>query len=173
MMMHCKPGLALFVPLKEWELGDPQEVVLSFRNQLELFAQSQTQLTKSWQNNAVFVRYDEDNVALFAARVWSSALSSSSLMNLAKEQFGFSSAQRMNARPFAPIPFACSVSLSIAFLVRVDAAFFATMQRTEPPSAIAFANTGKLLSLTCSVRLIISIPNGYPACPNHSVPLLC
>ena len=66
-MMHCKPGLALFVPLKEWELGDPQEVVLSFRNQLELFAQGQTQLSESWQNNAVFVRYDEDNVALFAA----------------------------------------------------------------------------------------------------------
>ena len=67
-VMHGKPALALLVPLKERELGDPQEVVLSFRNQPQLTAQCQAQLAQHRQHHAVLVRHNQHHVALFAAQ---------------------------------------------------------------------------------------------------------
>ena len=63
----------------------------------------------------------------------------------------------MYARPFAPIPFACSVSLSIFFLVYAAALFFATIALTVPPSAIAFLNTIKSVLSAQSVMSLINI----------------
>ena len=78
--------------------------------------------------------------------------------NFAKEQVGFSSFQRMNASPFAPMPFAFSVSLSISFRVSMEAAFFATIARTLPPASSAERNTIKSTSLTVSDRSCNSMP---------------
>ena len=86
------------------------------------------------------------------------ASSSPSLRNFANEQLGASSCQRIYARPFAPIPFENSVSLSISFLVRTPAAFFATIALTLPPAAIAEENTENSVSFTISDRSCISIP---------------
>ena len=88
-----------------------------------------------------------------------SSWSSPSLRNLLNEQFGSSSAQRIYARPFAPMPFAYSVSLSIFFLEYAFAAFFATIAFTLPPSAIAFLNTTKSVLSAQSEISWISIPN--------------
>ena len=77
--------------------------------------------------------------------------------NFLNEQFG-SSAQRIYARPFAPMPFACSTSLSISFLVYVAAPPLTFIARTEPPASIADLNTTKSISLTVSVISCISMP---------------
>ena len=79
--------------------------------------------------------------------------------NFANEQVGFASFQRINARPFAPMPFAFSVSLSISFLVRVFAACFATIARTLPPASMAERNTTKSRSETKSEIFCNSMPN--------------
>ena len=50
---------------------------------------------------------------------------------------------RMNASPFAPMPFAFSVSLSISLRESVLAPPFATIARTLPPFATAPENTEK------------------------------
>ena len=85
--------------------------------------------------------------------------SSPSAINLPKEQLGATSTQRTYASPFAPIPLTYSVSLSISLRVSVEAAFLATIPRTEPPFSIAEEKTEKPLFLTSSEISVISIPN--------------
>ena len=87
-----------------------------------------------------------------------SSSSSPSFKNLLNEQVGASSAHLIYARPFAPIPFACSVSLSIFFLVYVEAAFLATIALTVPPVSTAFLNTTKSVFSAQAVISSISIP---------------
>ena len=56
------------------------------------------------------------------------------------------------------MPFACSTSLSISFLVYVAAPPLTFIARTEPPASIADLNTTKSISLTASVISCISMP---------------
>ena len=87
------------------------------------------------------------------------AVISSSLKNFANEHEGFSSTHLTYANPLAPIPLAISVSLSISFLVRTEAEFFATIALTLPPFLTASANTAKLQSFIVSDKSCISISN--------------
>ena len=88
----------------------------------------------------------------------STAFISSSVRNFANEELKVPSSFILtHARPFAPTPFAASVSLSISFLVRVLTAFLAVMHLTLPPASIAPVNTPKPHFATTSLRSVISI----------------
>ena len=82
---------------------------------------------------------------------------SASDMNFANEDAMPSWFMRTQARPFAPMPRTNSVNLSISFLVKTLATFFALIARTLPPPSTAPRNTPNSLSRTASVKSQISI----------------
>lgn len=70
----------------------------------------------------------------------------------------FSSVQRTQANPLAPMPRTNSVSLSTSLRVSTLTAFLAVKARTVPPPSRAEANTPKPQPLTASDKSTISMP---------------
>ena len=153
-MVHSQPFARLLVILKERELRNPEQIVLSLGNKVKLLCNRLTQSALLLLVSAI---------TRSTSPVLSSAFSvmpfiSSSLINFAKDDDIPSSVILIKARPFAPLPFAISVSLSISLRVRIEAAFSAFMALTEPPFSRAPLKTTNSVFLTISLKSISSMP---------------
>ena len=63
-VVHCVPVLGVLVPFEERELGDPQEVELALRNQIQLLCHFQTECSQYRQGHLVLICHNENHVAL-------------------------------------------------------------------------------------------------------------
>ena len=61
--------LGVFVPFEEGELCDPQEVELSFRDQIQFLCSFQTECAQNRECYLIFIGNNEYHVTLFAAQV--------------------------------------------------------------------------------------------------------
>ena len=62
--MHGVPVTRLLVPLKEREFGDPEEVELILRDNIELSRDDRAERTESRKDDLVLIGADEHHVSL-------------------------------------------------------------------------------------------------------------
>ena len=67
-VMHRNKAILLLAPFELRELGDPQQIILAFGDQPELVRYLETQSTERLPNDRIFIRDDEQHIALFKAR---------------------------------------------------------------------------------------------------------
>ena len=82
--MHSVPVLCFFVPFKERELCDPEEVELALGDNVELLCNLKTECAEERENNVVLVCCDEDYIALFCARCFEDSVKLAVLEELAE-----------------------------------------------------------------------------------------
>ena len=83
-MVHSIPVLCFFVPFKERELCDPEEVELALGDNIELLCNFKTECAEERENNVVLVGCDKNYIALFCACCFDDSIKLAVLEELAK-----------------------------------------------------------------------------------------